>query len=183
MLKHRGRASFSTKIREFIRQHEALTRVSQAQEAPAKPEVTLIDWPPATQVRITREAREAISREISYRTTRERECVETGGYLIADKSRYGLIIQATGPGDDSFHTPDMVSIGGPEEAERIVAVPHTPPQDIFPGRKYFSVSPANYYDWKAQNTVFSNMAMAAGGVRMAASTLPSDSASITSCSP
>ncbi|HEX5018994.1 MAG TPA: hypothetical protein VFX15_15555 [Actinomycetes bacterium] len=121
MLKHRGRASFSTKIREFIRQHEALTRVSQAQEAPAKPEVTLIDWPPATQVRITREAREAISREISYRTTRERECVETGGYLIADKSRYGLIIQATGPGDDSFHTPDMVSIGGPEEAERIVA--------------------------------------------------------------
>src|SRR4030095_1852657 len=50
------------------------------------------------------------------------------------------------------------------EAERIVAVPHTPPQDIFPGRKYFSVSPANYYDWKAQNTVFSSMAMGAGGV-------------------
>ena len=50
------------------------------------------------------------------------------------------------------------------EAERVVAVPHTPPQDIFPGRKYFSVSPANYYDWKAQNTVFSSMAMAAGGV-------------------
>ena len=50
------------------------------------------------------------------------------------------------------------------EADRIVAVPHTPPQDIFPGRKYFSVSPANYYDWKAQNTVFSSMAMGAGGV-------------------
>jgi putative ABC transport system permease protein len=50
------------------------------------------------------------------------------------------------------------------EADRIVAVPHTPPQDIFPGRKYFSVSPANYYDWKAQNSVFSNMAMGAGGV-------------------
>ena len=45
------------------------------------------------------------------------------------------------------------------EADRIVAIPHTPPQDIFPGRKYFSVSPANYYDWKAQNDVFSQMAM------------------------
>ncbi len=50
------------------------------------------------------------------------------------------------------------------EAERIVVVPHTPPQDIFPGRKYFSVSPANYYDWKAQNDVFSHMAMVAGGM-------------------
>src|SRR5262245_5145525 len=50
------------------------------------------------------------------------------------------------------------------DADRIVSVPHTPPQEIFPGRKYFSVSPANYYDWKAQNSVFSNMAMAAGGV-------------------
>jgi putative ABC transport system permease protein len=50
------------------------------------------------------------------------------------------------------------------EADRIVAVPHTPPQDIFPGRKYFSVSPANYYDWKAQNDVFSRMAILAGGV-------------------
>ena len=49
------------------------------------------------------------------------------------------------------------------DAERIVVVPHTPPQDIFPGRKYFSVSPANYYDWKAQNDVFSHMAMVAGG--------------------
>ena len=49
------------------------------------------------------------------------------------------------------------------DAERIVVVPHTPPQDIFPGRKYFSVSPANYYDWKAQNDVFSHMAMVADG--------------------
>ncbi len=44
------------------------------------------------------------------------------------------------------------------EADRIVSVPHTPPQDIFPGRKTFSVSPANYLDWKAQNDVFSSMA-------------------------
>jgi predicted permease len=50
------------------------------------------------------------------------------------------------------------------EADRIVSVPHTPPQDIFPGRKYFSVSPANYYDWKAQNDVFSHMAIVADGM-------------------
>src|SRR5690242_21232460 len=41
------------------------------------------------------------------------------------------------------------------EPDRIVSVPHTPPQDIFPGRATFAVSPANYLDWKAQNDVFS----------------------------
>lgn len=44
------------------------------------------------------------------------------------------------------------------EAGRIVSVPHTPPQDIFPGRKTFSVSPANYLDWKRENGVFESMA-------------------------
>src|SRR5215831_1549139 len=49
-------------------------------------------------------------------------------------------------------------------AERIVSVPHTPPQDIFPGQKTFSVSPANYYDWKAQNDVFAHMTIWTEGV-------------------
>jgi len=44
------------------------------------------------------------------------------------------------------------------EPDRIVSVPHTPPQEIFPGRKTFSVSPANYLDWKSQNDVFESMA-------------------------
>ncbi len=52
-------------------------------------------------------------------------------------------------------------------ADRLVTIPHTPPQDIFPGRKYFAVSPANYYDWKAESTVFTRMAMAAGGFALA----------------
>jgi len=46
---------------------------------------------------------------------------------------------------------------------RIVSVPHVPPQDIFPGRKTFSVSPANYLDWKAQNDVFEHMAILTDG--------------------
>jgi putative ABC transport system permease protein len=50
------------------------------------------------------------------------------------------------------------------QAERIVSVPHTPPQDIFPGRKTFSVSPANYYDWKAQNDVFEHMTIYTDGL-------------------
>jgi putative ABC transport system permease protein len=45
------------------------------------------------------------------------------------------------------------------EAEQIVDVWHTPPQQAFPGLDRFSVSPANYIDWKAQNTTFEQMAV------------------------
>jgi putative ABC transport system permease protein len=44
------------------------------------------------------------------------------------------------------------------ESERIVDVWHTPPQDSFPGQTRFSVSPANYLDWKAQSNSFEQMA-------------------------
>ncbi|HEY2796545.1 MAG TPA: ABC transporter permease, partial [Thermoanaerobaculia bacterium] len=44
------------------------------------------------------------------------------------------------------------------EPDRIVSVPHVPPPEIFPGRKTFSVSPANYLDWKRENRVFESMA-------------------------
>ena len=45
------------------------------------------------------------------------------------------------------------------ESEQIVHVWHTPPQQSFPGLDKFSVSPANYFDWKAQSTVFEQMAV------------------------
>jgi putative ABC transport system permease protein len=45
------------------------------------------------------------------------------------------------------------------ESERIVHVWHTPPQQSFPGMDRFSVSPANYIDWKAQSTAFEQMAV------------------------
>ena len=45
------------------------------------------------------------------------------------------------------------------ESERIVDVWHTPPQQSFPGLDRFSVSPANYFDWKAQSSVFEQMAV------------------------
>ena len=45
------------------------------------------------------------------------------------------------------------------EAERVVAVWHTPPQDSFPGMKRFSVSPGNYLDWKEQSRAFEQMAV------------------------
>jgi predicted permease len=45
------------------------------------------------------------------------------------------------------------------ESERIVDVWHTPPQRSFPGLDTFSVSPANYLDWKAQSTAFEQMAV------------------------
>jgi len=45
------------------------------------------------------------------------------------------------------------------EPEQIVHVWHTPPQQSFPGLDKFSVSPANYLDWKAQSTAFEQMAV------------------------
>ena len=45
------------------------------------------------------------------------------------------------------------------ESERIVDVWHTPPQQSFPGLDRFSVSPANYLDWKAQSSAFEQMAV------------------------
>jgi len=45
------------------------------------------------------------------------------------------------------------------ESERIVDVWHTPPQQSFPGLDKFSVSPANYLDWKAQSSAFEQIAV------------------------
>jgi putative ABC transport system permease protein len=45
------------------------------------------------------------------------------------------------------------------ESEQIVDVWHTPPQQSFPGLDKFSVSPANYLDWKAQSSAFQQMAV------------------------
>ena len=45
------------------------------------------------------------------------------------------------------------------ESESVVAVWHTPPQASFPGMKRFSVSPANYLDWKEQSRAYEEMAI------------------------
>jgi putative ABC transport system permease protein len=45
------------------------------------------------------------------------------------------------------------------EPEQLVDVWHTPPQQSFPGLDRFSVSPANYLDWKAQSSAFEQMAV------------------------
>jgi putative ABC transport system permease protein len=45
------------------------------------------------------------------------------------------------------------------DSSRIVDVWHTPPREQFAGRPTFSVSPANYLDWRAQSTTFEHMAI------------------------
>jgi predicted permease len=44
-----------------------------------------------------------------------------------------------------------------DQPERLVALYHTPPQASFPGIPLFSVSPANFYDWRAQAHSFEAM--------------------------
>ena len=44
-----------------------------------------------------------------------------------------------------------------EQADRLVAIYHTPPQASFPGIPLFSVSPANFLDWRAQAHSFEGM--------------------------
>lgn len=46
--------------------------------------------------------------------------------------------------------------------ESIVMVFHVPPAQSFPGVSRFSVSAANYLDWRKQNTVFESMAVIGG---------------------
>src|ERR1044072_9355368 len=45
------------------------------------------------------------------------------------------------------------------KSEQLVDVWHTPPQQSFPGLDRFTVSPANYLDWKAQSTAFEQIAV------------------------
>ena len=45
-----------------------------------------------------------------------------------------------------------------QDASRIMQVWHVPPAKSFPGMSLFSVSPANYLDWQAQNHSFEQMA-------------------------
>jgi predicted permease len=45
-----------------------------------------------------------------------------------------------------------------QDAPRIMQVWHVPPAKSFPGMTFFSVSPANYLDWRSQNRSFEQMA-------------------------
>jgi predicted permease len=46
-----------------------------------------------------------------------------------------------------------------EQSDRLVRLFHIPPQSTFPGMKRFSVSPANYYDWRQAAQSFELMAL------------------------
>ena len=46
-----------------------------------------------------------------------------------------------------------------DEPDRLVRLFHVPPQSTFPGMKRFSVSPANYFDWKRDARSFESMAI------------------------
>ena len=49
-----------------------------------------------------------------------------------------------------------------QDPQRLVHVWHVPPPKSFPGISRFSVSTANFIDWRAQNSVFEDMAIFSG---------------------
>jgi predicted permease len=49
------------------------------------------------------------------------------------------------------------------DADRLVRLWQTPPPATFPGQTTFSLSPANFIDWEAQNQVFERMAIYRAG--------------------
>ncbi len=51
-----------------------------------------------------------------------------------------------------------------QDSSRIMQIWHVPPAKSFPGMTWFSVSPANYLDWRSMNHSFEDMA-AFGGAR------------------
>jgi predicted permease len=51
-----------------------------------------------------------------------------------------------------------------QDSSRIMQIWHVPPAKSFPGMSFFSVSPANYLDWRSMNHSFEDMA-AYGGAR------------------
>jgi putative ABC transport system permease protein len=56
------------------------------------------------------------------------------------------------------------------DADEVVTLSHVPPPAAFPGLKTFSVSLANYLDWRKQNSVFASMsAWAPGALQMGGS--------------
>ena len=46
-----------------------------------------------------------------------------------------------------------------DEPRRLVRMFHVPPQATFPGMRRFSVSPANFYDWKRDAQLFEDMSL------------------------
>src|SRR5256885_11274559 len=45
------------------------------------------------------------------------------------------------------------------DSQSIVTIFHVPPATAFPGMKTFSVSAANYLDWRKQNSVFESISV------------------------
>lgn len=59
------------------------------------------------------------------------------------------------------------------DSDSVVTVLHDPPEESFPGYRTFSVSPANYLDWRKQNTVFESIAVLRGrGMRLGGGSRP-----------
>src|SRR6185295_1282308 len=59
------------------------------------------------------------------------------------------------------------------DSQSIVTVDHVPPPAAFPGMTRFSVSAANYLDWRKQNDVFESIAVWGGrGLRIAGGDRP-----------
>jgi putative ABC transport system permease protein len=102
---------------------------------------------------------ESLMRDVRYGT---RSLMKAPGFALA-----GIVILGLGIGvNTAIFTLVNAVVLKPlpfADADRIMRIWHTPPQALFPGSKTFSLSPANFLDWEAQNQVFERMAIYRGG--------------------
>jgi predicted permease len=98
---------------------------------------------------------ESLIRDLRYGV---RTLIKSPGFAIA-----GVLILGLGIGVNSaiFTVVNAVVLKPLpfRDADRIMRLWHTPPPALFAGSPIFSLSPANFIDWEAQNEVFERMAI------------------------
>ena len=104
---------------------------------------------------------ESLIRDVRYGT---RTLIKSPGFALAGIGSLGLGIGVNTAIFTIVNAVVLRPLPFPD-ADRIVRLWHTPPQETFAGQDVFALSAANFIDWEQQNQVFEQMAIYQGGRR------------------